>query len=72
LNGLLPVDVGPWVALGAEASFLAVAPDVSSKTGGKHDAVLGVAQYWPSERFWLKGGFVGRSPGASTLLTAIM
>src|SRR5262245_55724713 len=37
------------LALQVEGQFLSVAPNILSKDGAKHDALLGTVQYWPAE-----------------------
>jgi hypothetical protein len=44
--------------LGLQAEFVSVstAPNILSDVRGRHDALLAGLQYWPAERFWIKGG----------------
>ncbi len=50
------VIVRPRLALQLEGQFLSVAPNILSKSGAKHDALLGSVQFWPASWFWIKGG----------------
>jgi hypothetical protein len=46
----------PQVAVMAEGLATAAAPNVLSKMRGRHNGLFAMVQYWPSDRFWLKGG----------------
>ena len=48
--------VTPHLAIQAEGLFMSVAPNVLSKSGGRHNALLATLQYSTGARLWIKGG----------------
>jgi hypothetical protein len=47
----------PRLGLLGEFVSVSTAPDVPSDIRGRHNVLVAAVQYWPAERFWLKGGF---------------